>query len=69
MTVKILPPRTDEPEEMRRYREQSVSALNVVYGRVTTAQADSTATSTATELRADLNSLLAILRTAGLMGT
>lgn len=68
-TKKVSPPRTEEPEEIRKYREQAVSALNVVYARVTTAQSDMSATGTTTEIIADLNSLLAILRTAGLMVT
>ncbi len=82
MTRKIVPPRTDEPEEVRRYREQGVEVLNDVRGRLVTAETtiddvdgrvsashdDSTATTVAATV-IDFNSLLAKLRTAGLLTT
>ena len=89
MTDKLTPPRTDEPEEIRKYREQASFHLNDIDGRlvtaeadivtaeadidaleaqVATAQSDSTAT-TVSAIVTDFNSLLAKLRTAGLMAT
>ena len=69
MTDKIIPPRTDEPKKIQKYREQLVTALNIIDGRVGTALSDCSATCTTTEIAADLNSLKALLRTAGLMVT
>lgn len=64
----LNPPRTNHPEEIRRYRELFASILNEIYERIATAQSDSTSSDVA-GIVVDFNSLLAKLRTAGLMST
>ena len=73
MTERIRPPNLEhEPwekyRELMKYREQLCTDFNTVYGRVASAQADSTATDVA-GIVVDHNALLAKLRTAGLMST
>ena len=65
MPKTIVPPRTDDPVEVRRYQKQVAETINK---RQATAQADSTASDVAT-LKADFNSLLAKLRAADLMAS
>ena len=60
MTERIVPPRTDDAEEIRRFRLAVTQILN----KTASAQADSTAASVA-DLKDDFNALLAKLRTTG----
>ena len=64
----VTPPRTDDPKELEKFREQLCFYINTTMGRVSAAQADSTAADVAT-LKTDYNALLAKLRTAGLLST
>ena len=64
----VTPPRTDDPKEMQKFLEQICLYINTTMGRVSAAEADSTAANVA-ELVTDFNSLLAKLRTAGLLNT
>jgi hypothetical protein len=58
MSERIKPPRSDDKEELRRYRRHSYKILKALQD---ISQADSTATTVA-QLKADLNTLLATLR-------
>lgn len=62
----VIPPRTDDPKELKRFYEQVCLYINTALSRVSAADADSTA-STVDDLKTDYNDLLAKLRAAGLL--
>ena len=64
----VTPPRTPDPKELEKYREQTCLYINTALDRVAAADDDSTAADVAT-LKNDFNDLLAKLRTAGLLAT
>jgi len=64
----VTPPRTDDPREVKKFLEELCLYINTTMGRVSAAHADSTAADV-NALKTDFNSLLAKLRTAGLLNT
>jgi len=65
MTTRIRPPRSEDKKEQQKWREEICKVVNK---KETATQADSTAT-TVSDLKDDLNALLAKLQAANLMET